>query len=101
LLRDVDEEVAAFLGRARDERTAEAKGSRTGTRPKPIQTAEGELSIAMPQVRNTGTLRLWTRSGYAHHRAILDEGVDTLQREHDNLRAIRTTTATESRCTVQ
>src|SRR6266542_4458848 len=40
--RAVDEEVAAFLSR-----------SRNGTRPKPIQTAEGEISIAMPQVRNT------------------------------------------------
>ena len=53
LQRAVDEEVAAFLGRARYERTAEAKGLRNGTRPKPIQTAEGEISIAMPQVRNT------------------------------------------------
>src|ERR687883_1372468 len=53
LQRAVEEEVAAFLQRARYERTAEAKGSRNGTRPKAIQTAEGELSIAMPQVRNT------------------------------------------------
>src|SRR5207245_6215990 len=49
----VDEEVAAFLGRARYQRTPAATGSRNGTRPKPIQTAEGEISIAMPQVRNT------------------------------------------------
>src|ERR1700704_6388713 len=53
LQRAVDEEVAAFLGRARYERTPRASGSRNGTRPKPIQTAEGEISIAMPQVRNT------------------------------------------------
>jgi putative transposase len=53
LQRAVDEEVAAFLGRARYERTSTASGSRNGTRPKPIQTAEGEISIAMPQVRNT------------------------------------------------
>jgi hypothetical protein len=53
LQRAVEEEVAAFLNRARYERTAEGKGSRNGTRPKPIQTAEGELSIAMPQVRGT------------------------------------------------
>ncbi len=53
LQRAVEEEVAAFLGRARYERTPTAKGSRNGTRPKPIQTAEGEISIAMPQVRNT------------------------------------------------
>jgi putative transposase len=53
LQRAVEEEVAAFLQRARYERTAEAKGSRNGTRSKAIQTAEGEISIAMPQVRNT------------------------------------------------
>src|SRR5437868_14937322 len=53
LQRAVDEEVAAFLGRARYQRTPAATGSRNGTRPKPIQTAEGELSIAIPQVRNT------------------------------------------------
>ena len=51
--RAVDEEVAAFLSRARYERTPKATGSRNGTRPKPIQSAEGEISIAMPQVRNT------------------------------------------------
>ena len=45
--------MTAFLNRTRYERTAEAKGSRNGTRPRPIQTAEGEISIAMPQVRNT------------------------------------------------
>src|SRR5207245_6660217 len=53
LQRAVDEEVAAFLSRARYERTPTATGSRNGTRPKPIQTAEGEISIAMPQVRGT------------------------------------------------
>src|SRR5207237_5885474 len=53
LQRAVDEEVAAFLGRARYERTPRASGSRNGARAKPIQTAEGEISIAMPQVRNT------------------------------------------------
>src|SRR5919201_1871797 len=53
LQRAVDEEVAAFLGRARYQRTPTATGSRNGTRPKLIQTAEGEISIAMPQVRNT------------------------------------------------
>ena len=53
LQQAVDEEVAAFLSRARYERTPTATGSRNGTRPKPIQTAEGEISIAMPQVRNT------------------------------------------------
>jgi len=53
LQRAVEEEVTAFLGRARYARTPTATGSRDGTRPKPIQTAEGEITIAMPQVRNT------------------------------------------------
>jgi transposase-like protein len=53
LQRAVEDEVTAFLGRARYERTTAATGSRNGNRLKPIQTAEGELSIAMPQVRGT------------------------------------------------
>jgi transposase-like protein len=53
LQRAVDEEVAAFLGRARYQRTPTATGSRNGTRLKPMQTAEGEISMAMPQVRGT------------------------------------------------
>jgi putative transposase len=51
LQRAVEEEVTAFLGRARYERTAEARGSRNGNRPRPVQTAEGELEIQVPQVR--------------------------------------------------
>lgn len=53
LQRAVEEEVAAFLQRARYERTPRAHGWRNGTRPKRIQTAEGELQIAVPQVRGT------------------------------------------------
>src|SRR6266581_8705614 len=53
LQRAVEEEVTAFLMRARYERTPTATGSRNGTRSKPIQTAAGEISIAMPQVRNS------------------------------------------------
>src|SRR2546428_9106424 len=53
LQRAIDEEVAAFLGRARYERNPDATGSRNGTRPRPIPTAEGEISVAVPQVRNT------------------------------------------------
>jgi transposase-like protein len=41
------------LSRARYERTPAATGSRNGSRSKRIQTAEGEISIAMPQVRGT------------------------------------------------
>ena len=51
LQRAVEDEVTDFLGRARYERTAEATGSRNGTRPKPVQTAEGEIKIDLPQVR--------------------------------------------------
>jgi transposase-like protein len=53
LQRAVEEEVASFLGRARYERTAQARGSRNGVRPRRVQTAEGELEIQMPQLRNT------------------------------------------------
>src|SRR6266700_4223822 len=53
LQRAIDEEVAAFLSRARYERNPDATGSRNGTRPRPIQTAEGEITVAVPQVRNT------------------------------------------------
>lgn len=47
----MEDEVTAFLGRARYQRMPQASGSRNGTRPKSVQTAEGELSIDMPQVR--------------------------------------------------
>jgi hypothetical protein len=53
LQRAVEEEVEAFLGRARYERTPDARGSRNGHRPKRVQTAEGEITIAMPQVRDS------------------------------------------------
>jgi len=53
LQRAVEDEVSAFLGRARYERTDDALGSRNGSRPRRVQTAEGELVIAMPQVRDT------------------------------------------------
>ena len=55
LQRAVEDEVAAFLGRARYERTPEARGSRNGHRPRRIQTAEGEITLAMPQVRDSLT----------------------------------------------
>src|SRR5438093_150095 len=52
LQRAVEDEVTAFRGR-RYQRTPEAAGSRNGTRPKRVQTAEGEISVDMPQVRGT------------------------------------------------
>jgi transposase-like protein len=54
LQRAVEAEVAAFLQRARYERTPAARGSRNGTRPRRVQTAEGELAVALPQVRGAG-----------------------------------------------
>ena len=53
LQRALEEEVAEFLGRARYERAPEARGSRNGFRPRRLQTAEGELELQMPQLRNT------------------------------------------------
>jgi putative transposase len=44
--------VSTFLQRARYERTPAARGSRNGVRPRRVQTAEGELEISMPQLRN-------------------------------------------------
>jgi len=48
LQRAVEDEVTAFLGRARYERTPDAAGSRNGSRPRRLQTAEGEIVIAVP-----------------------------------------------------
>lgn len=48
-----EDEVAAFPGRARYEQTSVAAGSRNGHRPRRVQTAEGEITIAMPQVRGS------------------------------------------------
>jgi putative transposase len=53
LQKAVEDEVTAFLARARYERTDQARGWRNGLRPKRIQTAEGELVIQMPQLRGT------------------------------------------------
>ena len=53
--RAIEEEVEQFLGRARFERTPAARGSRNGHRPRQIATAEGPLTIAVPQVRDSLT----------------------------------------------
>ena len=55
LQRAVEDEVEAFLGRARYERAPDAAGSRNGSRPRRVQTAEGEILVAVPQVRDTLT----------------------------------------------
>ena len=50
--RAVEDEFDAWLGRARYERRAEAPpGLRNGFRARRVQTAEGELSVDIPQVR--------------------------------------------------
>jgi transposase-like protein len=50
--RAVEEEFEAWLGRGRYERKAEAApGKRNGWRPKRLQSAEGEIDIEIPQVR--------------------------------------------------
>lgn len=69
LQRAVENELEAFLGRARYERTPEAAGSRNGHRPRRVQTAEGEITIAMPQVR--GSLTRFVSSVIPDTRAIV------------------------------
>jgi putative transposase len=63
--RAVEEEFDAFLGRERYERRADAlPGKRNGYRPRHVQTAEGELEIEIPQVRQaaeTFTSKLFPR----------------------------------------
>ncbi|MFN2616669.1 MAG: IS256 family transposase [Thermoleophilaceae bacterium] len=50
--RAVEDEFDAWLGRARYERRPEREpGLRNGFRPRRVQTAEGELQVEIPQVR--------------------------------------------------
>jgi putative transposase len=49
--RAVEDEFDEWLGRARYERRAAMPGKRNGFRPRRLQTAEGELEIEIPQVR--------------------------------------------------
>ena len=52
--RAVEDEFDRWLGRARYERRPEGpSGKRNGFRPRHLQTAEGELRIEIPQVRDT------------------------------------------------
>jgi putative transposase len=63
--RAVEDEFDAFLGRERYERRADAlPGKRNGWRPRHLQTAEGELEIELPQLREaaeTFTSKLFPR----------------------------------------
>jgi putative transposase len=49
--RAVEEEFDAWLGRARYERRPDVEAKRNGFRARRLQTAEGELSVEIPQVR--------------------------------------------------
>ena len=49
--RAMEDEVTAFLGRTRYAREPDARGWRNGQRARQIQTAEGPLTIEVPQVR--------------------------------------------------
>ena len=50
--RAVEDEFDAWLGRARYERRPDyQRGLRNGFRPRRVQTAEGELAVEIPQVR--------------------------------------------------
>jgi putative transposase len=52
--RAVEDEFDAWLGRARYERRPDyQRGLRNGFRPRTVQTLEGELSVEIPQVRET------------------------------------------------
>jgi putative transposase len=67
--RAVEDEFDQWLGRARYERRPEAgPGKRNGFRPRHLQTAEGELRIEIPQVRDTTgrSCRSCFRSGTAN-----------------------------------
>jgi putative transposase len=63
--RAVEDEFDAFLGRERYERRADAlPGKRNGYRPRHLQTAEGELTLEIPQLREaaaTFTSKLFPR----------------------------------------
>jgi transposase-like protein len=63
--RAVEEEFDSFIGRARYERKPEAPpGKRNGYRPRRLRTAEGEVEVEVPQVREaaeTFTSKLFPR----------------------------------------
>jgi transposase-like protein len=53
LQRGIEQEVTAFRCHARYERMPAARGPRNGVRRRRVQTAEGEVQIQVPQLRNT------------------------------------------------
>jgi transposase-like protein len=49
----IEQEVTDYLGRDRYERQAEVNGYRNGYKPGRIRSAEGEIPLAVPQVRGS------------------------------------------------
>lgn len=50
----LEEEVTAYLQRDYYERNAEAKGSRSGSKPRSVKIGSGDIGIQMPQVKHAG-----------------------------------------------
>ena len=50
----LEEEVTAYLQRDYYERSADAKGSRSGSKPRTVKIGSGDIGIQMPQTRNSG-----------------------------------------------
>src|SRR3972149_3545326 len=50
----LEEEVTAYLQRDYYERNAEAKGSRSGSKPRSVKIGSGDIGLKMPQTRNAG-----------------------------------------------
>jgi putative transposase len=55
----LEEEVTDYLGRERYERQPAATGYRNGYKPGRIRSAEGEIGLAIPQVRGTDETYRW------------------------------------------
>ena len=50
----LEEEVTGYLHRDYYERNAEAKGSRSGSKPRTVKVGSGDIGLKMPQVINAG-----------------------------------------------
>ena len=68
--RAVEDEFDSWLGRARYERRPES-GKRNGFRPRRLQTAEGELVVEIPQVRETAEPFVSKLFPYWHRKRLL------------------------------
>jgi putative transposase len=50
----LEEEVTSYLQRDFYERNSEARGSRSGSKPRSVKIGSGDIGLKMPQVRNAG-----------------------------------------------